>query len=621
MKQKYIKDNDGNIVLPITSVTAVRDNEGQTLAAKIEELELKSDGNNNLIKTEESRAKNAESSLHSSVVSTNNALNTERSERTAAEAQLRAELNAKQYEAEAIELDAVPTKDSTKMVNSGAVYTALQDMVYDVSVKHPASGVDSGNTYTLAGALAVLNANLSASEKKGGMSIKFIQSFDNKYVKFFCTADEFTTDTTQWAILEEGVYVENPEFVYVKTDAEGKILWGIKTDGGIFYGSGVPLQVKDYIEEKLAGFSPDEYEDIVAFLSDYLGSDTTLKAIIDGINDTKVDKEEGKSLIDAEYASTKSTIDNPEFLEVTTDSDDKILEGIRRDGTKVIELPLETQGVRQETISNSEFIQVITDSEGRMIEATKKDGKKVFFCGIEGLENVLNAVEKLKNEVKDSYINILTSFDNVVCVGDSLTYGSVHLDDSVSPAISRQSYVPYPKALARLCGYDSYTILARGGADAKEWWDSFGDRLVQKDNALGIIYLGTNEGISDSLDTDVVGDNPDDWADNVTGCYCRIVQKMISLNYKVLLIKPWVTDGNTANLKTTSMAIDHIGERFNCAVLESFYTTEFVYHCYPDFSGQNRVHYNDLGYSWFASSLIYKVNEMDEEQKKWLVRE
>ena len=27
---------------------------------------------------------------------------------------------------------------------------------------------------------------------------------------------------------DEGVYVENPEFVYVKTDAEGAILWAIK---------------------------------------------------------------------------------------------------------------------------------------------------------------------------------------------------------------------------------------------------------------------------------------------------------------------------------------------------------------------------------------------------------
>jgi len=58
------------------------------------------------------------------------------------------------------------------------------DGVFDVSEKFPTSGVEGGNTYTLEGALAVLNAGLSASKKKGGMSIKFVSSSDNKYVQF-----------------------------------------------------------------------------------------------------------------------------------------------------------------------------------------------------------------------------------------------------------------------------------------------------------------------------------------------------------------------------------------------------------------------------------------------------
>ena len=58
---------------------------------------------------------------------------------------------------------------------------------------------------------------------------------DNKYIQARLMADEFTTDTTQWAIAEEGVYVENPEFAYVKTDADGKILWAIKVDGSKVY--------------------------------------------------------------------------------------------------------------------------------------------------------------------------------------------------------------------------------------------------------------------------------------------------------------------------------------------------------------------------------------------------
>ena len=59
----------------------------------------------------------------------------------------------------------------------------------------------------------------------GGMSIRFIQSSENKYVQYRLMADDFTTDTTQWAIDDETVYIEIPEFISVKTDAECRLLW------------------------------------------------------------------------------------------------------------------------------------------------------------------------------------------------------------------------------------------------------------------------------------------------------------------------------------------------------------------------------------------------------------
>ena len=100
-------------------------------------------------------------------------------------------------------------------------------------------------------------------------------------------------NTNQVAEFPEISYIDNPAFVFVKTDSENKILYGVKQDGEFFFGAGCPHQVRDYVEQKLAELSLDEYEDIVAFLNDYLGSDTTLKVMIDSINAqiaTKVDK-------------------------------------------------------------------------------------------------------------------------------------------------------------------------------------------------------------------------------------------------------------------------------------------------------------------------------------------
>ena len=42
-------------------------------------------------------------------------------------------------------------------------------------------------------------------------------------------------------------YEDNPEFVRVYTDNEDKVLWGIKTDGDIFFGYGVPSQIQTEI--------------------------------------------------------------------------------------------------------------------------------------------------------------------------------------------------------------------------------------------------------------------------------------------------------------------------------------------------------------------------------------
>ena len=71
------------------------------------------------------------------------------------------------------------------------------DEVYDISAHH------SNNTYVdLAAALDGGN-NIPQELRKGGMSVKFVQSSDNKYVQYRCMAQNFTTDVTQWQGVED----------------------------------------------------------------------------------------------------------------------------------------------------------------------------------------------------------------------------------------------------------------------------------------------------------------------------------------------------------------------------------------------------------------------------------
>ena len=96
-------------------------------------------------------------------------------------------------------IDDAPTPSSNKLVKSGGVFNDIMTngSAFDLSA------YNNGTTYAdLSAALTALNA-LPAAYKKGGMSMKFVLSSDNKYVQWRLMADAFTTDITQWTSVEE----------------------------------------------------------------------------------------------------------------------------------------------------------------------------------------------------------------------------------------------------------------------------------------------------------------------------------------------------------------------------------------------------------------------------------
>ena len=74
--------------------------------------------------------------------------------------------------------------------------------VFDISAYHATGGTLA--TYAnLEDALGTNGKNIPQSLRKGGMSVKFVQTSDNKYVQFRCMAQSFTTDVTQWQGVDE----------------------------------------------------------------------------------------------------------------------------------------------------------------------------------------------------------------------------------------------------------------------------------------------------------------------------------------------------------------------------------------------------------------------------------
>lgn len=83
----------------------------------------------------------------------------------------------------------------TKTEVDGKIDEMYSATIYDVSVLHPTSGVNGGSTYaSLSAAIAVIPQD----KRKGGMTVKFVQSSDNKYVQYRLMSDTFSTTVANW---------------------------------------------------------------------------------------------------------------------------------------------------------------------------------------------------------------------------------------------------------------------------------------------------------------------------------------------------------------------------------------------------------------------------------------
>ena len=112
------------------------------------------------------------------------------------------------------------------------------------------------------------------------------------------------------------VVTDNPEYLYAVTDNDGVFFFGIKKDGSVDWQEGVPLSVKKEIARQMQAVVNSLNTEIVR------------------LQNGKVDKVVGKSLIDAVFAGANYSGELAEFVKVIMDADDALLESIGKDGNR-----------------------------------------------------------------------------------------------------------------------------------------------------------------------------------------------------------------------------------------------------------------------------------------------
>lgn len=192
-----------------------------------------------------------------------------------------------------------------------------------------------------------------------------------------------------------GHYETNEEWLRAYTDAENKFLWGIRIDGSIDWAIGIPRPIQKKIEELIATDTAIQ-ESITQLRTELTESlNKKIQSLKDNeiknLQDTKVDKEEGKSLIEDEVKECFRVIENEEFLKAIVDSDDKVLFGFYRATGK----PYYPLNEMYHVIQNEEYFALWLDSADHVLLGIRKDNGEII-----GEIHAVNALKQVISQLQ-----------------------------------------------------------------------------------------------------------------------------------------------------------------------------------------------------------------------------
>mgnify|MGYP000598094500 FL=1 len=185
--------------------------------------------------------------------------------------------------------------------------------------------------------------------------------------------------------------IESPEFIKVIVDAEDHFLFGIQLDGSIEWGKGIPAPIKAKLQEIISQCQQDKTDILEAINA----AKKELSASIAALQEGKVDKEEGKSLIEDEVKECFRVIENEEFIKAVVDSDDRVLFGIYRATGK----PYFPQNDMYHISQSEEFLWVILDAANHPLLGIQQDGicfaaKAQWLDDIKAIKEALSSIDE-----------------------------------------------------------------------------------------------------------------------------------------------------------------------------------------------------------------------------------
>ena len=209
------------------------------------------------------------------------------------------------------------------------------------------------------------------------------------------------------------------------------------------------------------------------------------------------------------------------------------------------------------------------------------------------------------NLISQEYL--LNGINMTICIGDSVTEGVTTGASSIRRDLS------YPARLSKMTGW---TIENAGvaGLTTLQWWQNKFGSYSYADYQVGIIELGYNGGLTDTVDTDTAGDNYEQYADTNTGAYCKIIEGMKAQNSNIFIILI-ISPGFSA---TVANVVIKIAEKYSLPYIDlrdmSYVNLQDdKYHGKLNNGNMDYTHMNAIGYLAKAEFIRSKLIKIFEE--------
>lgn len=163
-------------------------------------------------------------------------------------------------------------------------------------------------------------------------------------------------------------YIANEEFIFAMVDENDVFLAGILWDGSVEWSNGIPSPIRAKLQEIVS----------------------QIQLQITNLQETKVDKEEGKSLIENEVKECFRVIENEEFIKAIVDSDNKVLFGFYR-ATGEPYYPLNEM---YHVIQNEEYFAAWVTTDDKVVLGLRRDGQII------GEIHAVNALKQVISQLQ-----------------------------------------------------------------------------------------------------------------------------------------------------------------------------------------------------------------------------